>query len=55
MNQNGIVRRVDDLGRVVIPKEFRRLLVIKVNDPVEIYMENEAIIIKKYDPNKKEN
>ena len=47
----GIVRRIDDLGRVVIPKEIRRTLRIREADPLEIFTNNEgAIILKKYSP-----
>nr|WP_092074985.1 AbrB/MazE/SpoVT family DNA-binding domain-containing protein [Dendrosporobacter quercicolus]NSL49616.1 AbrB/MazE/SpoVT family DNA-binding domain-containing protein [Dendrosporobacter quercicolus DSM 1736]SDN25118.1 transcriptional pleiotropic regulator of transition state genes [Dendrosporobacter quercicolus] len=50
MKSTGIVRRVDDLGRVVIPKELRRNLDIKEGDPMEIYVENDRIILRKYEP-----
>lgn len=50
MKSTGIVRRVDDLGRVVIPKELRRNLDIKEGDPLEIYVENDRIILRKYEP-----
>ena len=47
----GIVRRIDDRGRVVIPKEIRRTLRIRESDPLEIFTNNEgAIILKKYSP-----
>ena len=47
----GIVRRIDDLGRVVIPKEIRRTLRIRESDPLEIFTDHEgAIILKKYSP-----
>lgn len=52
MKATGIVRRIDDLGRVVIPKEVRRALHIKEGDPLEIYMgERGEIMFKKYAPN----
>ncbi|AXI07530.1 transition state regulator Abh [Oceanobacillus zhaokaii] len=51
MKSIGIVRRVDELGRVVIPIELRRTLDIHVKDEVEIYVENDKIILKKYKPN----
>ncbi|RDW15291.1 transition state regulator Abh [Oceanobacillus arenosus] len=51
MKSIGIVRRVDELGRVVIPIELRRTLEINVKDEVEIYVENDKIILKKYKPN----
>jgi len=49
LKATGIVRRIDDLGRIVVPKEIRRVLKIEENDPVEIYTnENGDIVIKKY-------
>ena len=49
MKATGIVRRVDDLGRVVIPKEIRRTLKIREGDPLEIFLEdNDCICFKKY-------
>ena len=48
MNQTGIVRRVDDLGRIVIPRGIRRILGIKESDPMEIFINGEDIIIRKY-------
>ena len=51
MNATGIVRRIDDLGRVVVPKEIRRTLRIREGDPLEIFTEqNGAIVLKKYSP-----
>lgn len=50
MKSTGIVRKVDELGRIVIPKELRRTLAINQGDPVEIYVEGEQIILKKYQP-----
>ena len=51
MKATGIVRRIDDLGRVVIPKEIRRTLRIRENDPLEIFTDrNGEIIFKKYAP-----
>lgn len=50
MKATGIVRRIDDLGRVVIPKELRRNLKIREGDPLEIFTENDAICFKKYQP-----
>lgn len=47
MRATGIVRRLDDLGRIVIPKEIRRNLGIKENDPLEIYVTNDGEIILK--------
>ena len=49
MKATGIVRRIDDLGRVVIPKEIRRTMRIQEGDPLEIYTNNEgAVLFKKY-------
>ncbi|PKQ17017.1 MAG: AbrB family transcriptional regulator [Actinobacteria bacterium HGW-Actinobacteria-7] len=48
MHDTGIVRRVDDLGRIVIPMELRRTLGIKVKDPIAIYTEGESIILQKH-------
>lgn len=49
MKATGIVRRIDELGRVVIPKEIRRNLNIKEGDPLEIYTDNEGnVIFRKY-------
>lgn len=48
MKATGIVRRVDDLGRVVIPKELRRTLRIREGDPLEIFTESEGITFRKY-------
>lgn len=51
MKATGIVRRIDDLGRVVIPKEIRRTLRIRESEPLEIYTSREGeIILKKYSP-----
>ncbi|GLC90398.1 stage V sporulation protein T [Lysinibacillus piscis] len=51
MKATGIVRRIDDLGRVVIPKEIRRTLRIREGDPLEIYTDREGeVILKKYSP-----
>ncbi len=48
MKSTGITRRIDDLGRIVIPKEIRKNLKIKENETLEIYIENENIILKKF-------
>ena len=48
MKATGIVRRIDDLGRVVIPKEVRRTMKIHEGDPLEIYLKDDAVIFKKY-------
>lgn len=51
MKATGIVRRIDDLGRVVIPKEIRRTMRIREGDPLEIYTSNEGeVVFKKYSP-----
>src|SRR5699024_9065555 len=51
MKATGIVRRIDDLGRVVIPKEIRRTLRIREGDPLEIFIDREGeVILKKYSP-----
>ena len=51
MKATGIVRRIDDLGRIVIPKEIRRTLRIRESDPLEIFTDREGeIILKKYSP-----
>ena len=50
MQDTGIVRRIDELGRVVIPKELRRTLRIREGDPLEIYTQNDQLVFKKYSP-----
>lgn len=50
MKATGIVRKIDELGRVVLPIELRRTLGMKVRDPLEIYVDGESIILKKYAP-----
>lgn len=50
MKSTGIVRKVDELGRVVIPIELRRTLGIDEKDALEIYTDNEKIVLKKYEP-----
>ena len=53
MKTTGIIRRIDDLGRVVIPKEIRRMMRIKEGDPLEIFTTpNGEIILKSAEPNK---
>lgn len=49
MKSTGIVRRVDDLGRVVIPKEIRRDLKIKEGEPLELFLEGRAVCFRKFD------
>ena len=48
MKETGIVRRIDDLGRVVIPKEIRRTLKIREGDPLEIFIENNCVCFQRY-------
>lgn len=48
MKATGIVRRVDELGRIVIPKELRRTLDINEGDPLEIFTDGEGIVLKAY-------
>ncbi len=50
MKATGIVRKVDELGRIVIPKELRGILDINIKDPLEIFTEDTNIILKKYNP-----
>lgn len=51
MKATGIIRRVDELGRVVIPIEIRNQFNIVEKDPIEIYVDDSSIILKKYEPN----
>lgn len=48
MKSTGIVRKIDELGRIVIPKEIRKNLGIKNNEDIEIFVENDTVILKKY-------
>ncbi|PEL52070.1 AbrB/MazE/SpoVT family DNA-binding domain-containing protein [Bacillus toyonensis] len=50
MKATGVTRKVDDLGRVVIPKELRNTLGIKEKAPLEIFVEGEDIVLQKYQP-----
>lgn len=50
MKTTGIVRKVDELGRVVLPIELRRNMDIEVKDSLEIYVDGDSIILKKYEP-----
>ena len=50
MKSTGIVRKVDELGRVVIPIELRRTLSIEEKDSLEIYVDSDRIILRKYEP-----
>jgi AbrB family transcriptional regulator, transcriptional pleiotropic regulator of transition state genes len=48
MKNTGIVRKLDELGRITLPKELRRTLGIEDRDPLEIYTEDDTIVLKKY-------
>lgn len=50
MRSTGIVRKIDDLGRIVIPKETRKVLGINEGDSIEFFTEGENIVLKKYQP-----
>lgn len=50
MKSTGIVRKVDELGRIVLPIELRRTLDISEKDPLEIYVDGDTVILKKYEP-----
>ena len=50
MKSTGIVRKIDELGRVVLPMELRRTLNLNIKDSIEIFVEGESIILKKYEP-----
>ena len=49
MKSTGIIRKIDDLGRIVLPIELRKRMRIDQRDPMEIYVEDDMIILKKYD------
>lgn len=49
MKSTGVVRKVDELGRIVIPIEIRRIQNIAVKDPLEIFVEGDSIVLKKYE------
>lgn len=51
MKSTGIIRRVDELGRIVIPIEIRNQFNIVEKDPIEIYVDNSSIVLKKFEPN----
>ena len=51
MKSTGIIRKVDELGRVVIPIEIRNKFDIAEKDPIEIYVDGSSIVLKKYEPN----
>ncbi len=50
MKATGIVRKIDELGRIVIPIELRRTLNIDIKDPVEIFADDDCIMLRKYEP-----
>lgn len=50
MKATGVVRKVDELGRIVIPIELRRTLGIDVKDPLEIFIDKDMIVLRKYEP-----
>ena len=51
MKATGIVRKIDNLGRITLPIELRRNLDVDFGDPLEIYTEGSSIVLKKYEPN----
>lgn len=50
MKASGFVRKIDELGRIVLPIEIRKALQIEVKDPLEIFIDNGRIVLKKYEP-----
>ena len=50
MKNIGIVRKLDPLGRIVLPKELRKTLKLEEKDPMEIFVEGDLVILKKYEP-----
>lgn len=54
MKATGIIRRIDDLGRVVIPREIRKTMHIEDGDPLEIFVDGKMICLKKYQPSTEE-
>lgn len=50
MKSTGMVRRIDELGRIVIPSEIRQTMGIRLKDAIEIFIENDRIILQKYQP-----
>ena len=50
MKSTGVVRKVDDLGRIVLPVELRRTLGVGIKDPLEIFVDGDYIMLKKYQP-----
>lgn len=51
MKSTGIIRRVDELGRVVIPREIRNQFDLTEKDPIEIFVDGSSIVLKKHEPN----
>lgn len=52
MKRTGIIRRIDDLGRIVIPREIRNVLRIRENDPLEMFVRDNAVVLVKYSARK---
>ena len=50
MKATDIIRKVDELGRIVLPIELRRTLNINIKDPIEIYVDEDSVVLKKYEP-----
>ncbi|MDR1392068.1 MAG: AbrB/MazE/SpoVT family DNA-binding domain-containing protein [Clostridiales bacterium] len=50
MHATGIVRKLDELGRIVLPKELRKTLGLNIKDPIEIYVNENEVVLKKYEP-----
>ncbi len=50
MQETGIVRRIDELGRIVVPKEMRKTMRIREGDPLEIYLDKDCLVFRKYSP-----
>lgn len=50
MKATGDVRKIDELGRIVLPSKLRKSMDIEENDPIEIFVDGESIILKKYEP-----
>jgi len=50
MKATGIVRKIDNLGRIVLPKELRDTMDLDIKSPIEIYVEEDRVILKKYEP-----
>lgn len=50
MKSTGIVRKVDELGRIVLPIELRKNLNVNIKDPLEIFVDKDSVILKKYSP-----